>query len=562
MRIKRTYSITAGLVLCLAVCLAFIGTSSADSSGRGKKEAAKDVTFSKDVAPIFYKNCVECHRAGEGAPFSALAYKDVRPWAKSIREKVSNRQMPPWHADPHFGEFSNNRKLTQAEIDTIVSWVDQGAKEGEPKDMPKAPVFETEWNIGKPDVILEMGEAYTYKPGSDEYQYIDIPTNFKEDKYVALAEARPGNRKIVHHIIAFIVPPGSPNMSKMTAEERQKSMEMMLKNSPFYRDGFLMRLKADQPVVDDACAANDGRSGGNDSLLTGYAPGRNPDYFPAGVARKVPAGSTIRFQMHYSNQILGGNTVETDKSMVGLIFAKEPPQKLMTTNSIGNLFFKIPAGADNHRVTACRTLKRDTTVYGLMPHMHLRGKSMEYKVFYPDGKSEILLSVPNYDFAWQTNYQLKEPKRLPKGSKLMVTAYFDNSTKNKFNPDPSRDVRYGEPTYDEMMLGFMDFVTEMPAVARVETRTLDTYTGRYEVMPGVFATVTRNGNGLAIQIPMQGRIEFLPQSETKFFQKDGDLEINFVKSESGEVSEAQIDMMGRTIKAKKAREVAANGSGQ
>ncbi|MBK7597384.1 MAG: DUF3471 domain-containing protein [Acidobacteria bacterium] len=194
--------------------------------------------------------------------------------------------------------------------------------------------------------------------------------------------------------------------------------------------------------------------------------------------------------------------------------------------------------------------------------MHLRGKSMEYKVFYPDGKSEILLSVPNYDFAWQTNYELKEPKRLPKGSKLMVTAYFDNSTKNKFNPDPSKDVRYGEPTYDEMMLGFMDFVTEMPAVARVETRTLDTYTGRYEVMPGVFATVTRNGNGLAIQIPMQGKIEFLPQSETKFFQKDGDLEINFVKSESGEVSEAQIDMMGRTIKAKKAREVAANGSGQ
>jgi len=557
MRIKRSYSFVAAVMVCLVAGLAFIATTNADN---GSKTTGKNVTFSKDVAPIFFKNCSECHRAGEGAPFSTMSYKDVRPWAKSIKEKVVSKEMPPWHADPHFGEFSNNRHLTEAEINTIVAWVDGGAKEGDPKDMPAAPKYFEGWNISKPDAIIQLPEEYTYKPGVDEYQYFDVPTGFTEDKYVMMAEARPGNRKIVHHIIAFIVPPGSANMAKMSTEQRYKAMEAQLKNSPFYRDGFLMRIKPEQPVVDDACA--DPRSrGGGDSLLVGYAPGRQADYFPAGVVRRIPAGSVIRFQLHYSNQLLSdSDKVEKDRSMVGLVFAKEvtPETKLITTNSIGNIMFKIPAGAENHRVTACRTLKRDTTIYGLMPHMHLRGKAMEYKVFYPDGKSEVLLNVPNYDFSWQTDYILKTPKRLPAGSRIMVTGYFDNSAKNKFNPDPTKDVRYGEPTYDEMMLGFMDFVTEMPPIAKLDPRLLDSYTGKYEVMKGVFANVVREGNSLIVQIPMRPKLEFVPISETEFILKGGDTDLTLVKNDKGEVTEAVIGSM----RAKKMKEVASSGSGQ
>jgi hypothetical protein len=375
-----------------------------------------------------------------------------------------------------------------------------------------------------------------------------------------MAEARPGNRKIVHHIIAFIVPPGAPNMGKMTAEERYKAMESQLKNSPFYRDGFLMRMKPEQPVEDDGCGENV-RRGGGDNLLVGYAPGRNADVYADGVARKIPAGATIRFQIHYSNQTINNNQVEKDRSMIGLVFAKEPPQRLVTTNNVANIFFKIPAGAENHRVTACRTLKRDTTIYALEPHMHLRGKAMEYKVFYPDGKSEVLLNVPNYDFAWQTNYILKEPKRLPKGSRIMVTGYFDNSSKNKFNPDPTKEVRHGEPTYDEMMMGFLDYVSEAPPVAQLDKKTLDGYTGKYEVQPNVFANVTRDGNNLVVQIPLQPKLVFTPTSETRFFLANTDTDLVFVKNDKGEVVEAVIEG-GRVTRAKRVKEVAAGGSGQ
>jgi hypothetical protein len=323
-----------------------------------------------------------------------------------------------------------------------------------------------------------------------------------------------------------------------------------------------MRLKPEQPVVDDGCDPNGRRGGGGgDNILTGYAPGHNADIFAPGTGRKIPAGSIIRFQMHYSNQTLGGNAVEKDESMIGLIFSKEPPKNLVTTNSIGNILFKIPAGAENHKVTACRTVKRDTTIYSLMPHMHLRGKSMKYEAFYPDGKSEVLLNVPKWDFGWQTNYLLKEPKKMPAGTRLMVTAVFDNSKNNKFNPDPTKDIRYGEPTYDEMMLGFMDFVTENPTLAQVDPKILDSYTGKYEVLPNVFAQVTRDGNSLVVN-SMLGKFVFLPQSETKFFQKNGDADLTFVKSGEGEISKAVIDgLMGRVIEAKRIKDATTSAGG-
>src|SRR5215472_16230994 len=221
----------ARIVIAAIFCLAISGlflmpASQADTT----KTSTKQVTFTKDVASIFFKNCAECHRAGEAAPFSVLTYKDVRPWAKSIKEKVINREMPPWHADPKVGEWANDRRLTSQQIETITAWVDQGASEGAPLDLPPAPQFTDGWSIGKPDVVLPMTEEFTLDAnGPDEYQYFDIPTNFTEDKYVVMAEARPSNRKIVHHIIAFVVPPGQPNTAKMTKEQRDKAVEMSLK---------------------------------------------------------------------------------------------------------------------------------------------------------------------------------------------------------------------------------------------------------------------------------------------------------------------------------------------
>lgn len=452
-----------------------VSSASSDSISDSKEM----ITFSKDVAPIFFNNCAECHRPGEAAPMSLLSYKDARPWAKSIREKVVTREMPPWHADPHHGDFLNDRRLTKEQIDTIIAWVDQGAMEGDRKDLPPVPNFTEGWAIGKPDLVLTMPEEFTLDAnGPDEYHYFEIPTNFTEDKYVQMAEARPGNRKIVHHIIAFVQPPrkdGRP-MPKLTEEEIAKIMAEREKESIFYRDGFLMRMKADVPVFDDGCALPSGGnsekrdgSGSGDiglgMLLAGFAPGMNPGIFPAGTVKKIPAGSKIVLQLHYSK---AAGKVEKDRSMVGLVFAKHPPEKQVMTYPISNNFFLIPPGAEHHRVTACWTAKEDIHVISLMPHMHLRGTAMEIRAFYPDGRSELLLDVPNYSFSWQTVYYMKKAAAIPKGTRLMVTGYFDNSAKNKYNPDPKQAVRFGEPTYDDMMIGWMEYTIDKQVLEPVE----------------------------------------------------------------------------------------------
>jgi hypothetical protein len=462
----RRKKLTLPLLFSIALlALAFGANVGASSSVK------KEVTFSKDVAPILFKACVECHRAGEAAPMSLLTYKEARPWARSIKEKVATREMPPWHADPAHGTFSNDRRLTQEQINTITAWVDQGAKEGNPKDMPAAPQFADGWNIGKPDVVLSMSEEFTLDAeGPDEYQYFEIQTNFKEDKYVQMAEARPGNRKIVHHIIAFIQPPpkGGAPQHKFTKEEFEKMRAEMEKQSIFRRDGFLMRMKAGVPVYDDGCAqphgGNSERLDGRQreetemgQLLCGYAPGMNAAILEPGTVKKIPAGSKIIFQMHYS-KVAG--KVEKDRSMVGLVFAKHTPEKQSITRPIANQWFEIPPGADNHKVTACWTTKEDIHVNTVMPHMHLRGKAMEVKAFYPNGRGEVLLWVPNYSFSWQTVYYLSKPAALPKGTKIVVTGYFDNSSKNKYNPNPNVAVRFGEPTYDDMMIGWIDYTVD------------------------------------------------------------------------------------------------------
>jgi hypothetical protein len=447
------------------VGLSALSVSHADET----KSTAKKVTFSKDVAPIFFKNCAECHRPGESSPMSLLSYKDARPWARSIREKVVSREMPPWHADPRAGQFSNDRRLTDAEIETIKAWVDGQALEGDPRDLPSRPEFVEGWKIGKPDLILQMPEEFTLEAtGPDEYHFFEIDPGFTEDKYVQMAETRPGNRRIVHHINAFIAPPaaGGEAQRRLTREESERLRVQTAKDSIFQREGFVIRLKTDAPVYDDGCGLQSGgggdRPGGGGqrnfaTLLGGFVPGTSVFSWEPGVAKRVPAGSKIILNVHYSKT---SGMVEKDRSMVGLIFAKKTPQKESLTRLVTNHYFRIPPGAENHKATACWTANDDIHLVSAAPHMHYRGKAMEIRAFYPDGRSETLLNVPGYDFSWQTMYYFKRPIAIPKGTRLMLTAYYDNSDRNKYNPDPKQAVRWGDATYDEMLMGLFEYTLD------------------------------------------------------------------------------------------------------
>src|SRR5581483_1282509 len=377
------------LLLTAGVASSFISTGSA-SSGKTDK---RNVTFNKDVAPIFFRNCVQCDRPDDIAPMSLLSYKDARPWAKSIREKVASRAMPPWSADPHYGEFSNEMRLTQAEIDAIVAWVDGGAKEGNPGDLPPAPRFSEAWEVGKPDVVLTMPQECELPPtGVDDYLYFRVPTNFTEDKWIQAAEFRPGNKRVVHHAVVFVETPMMYRMAQDAARKSGKDVMSPLSLFEMERmpnsrhEGTVNRTKADAPVVNDACAkggrGTPGHGGGGGSpLLSAYAPGRNADVYPAGMAKRIPAGSNLIFQMHYSKTT---GKPERDRTSIALVFAKQPVEKMIEMLLGVNDLFAIPPGGENHEANACFTFRRDGQLVNYMPHMHVRGKDMKYEVIYPD----------------------------------------------------------------------------------------------------------------------------------------------------------------------------------
>jgi len=551
--------LTAGFITVFCVVLSGAKASDKDKSAKTTDLAA--LTFTRDIAPILYSKCADCHRPGEAAPFSVLAYKDVRPWARSIKDKVVSHEMPPWHADPHTGVWSNDRRLSTDQIQKIVAWVDHGAAEGNAADLPPAPSFPDGWTIGKPDVVLQIAEETTLDAtGPDEYQYFDVPTNFTEDKYVQMAEARPGNRKIVHHIIAFTVPAGSPSLATMNQQQRNIAVNMSLMGTPFYRDGLLIRMKADEPVYNDATQVPDKLRQFNqvDDFLTAYAPGSNYGVWNPGTVKKIPAGAILRFQIHYS-KVAG--TVEKDRSMIGLVFAKEPPKNELKTRAIANMFFEIPAQSDNHKVTAVWAPKTDVTLYALMPHMHYRGKAMEYNLTYPDGHSEVLLNVPNYSFSWQTAYKLQAPLHVPAGSKITVSGYFDNSAKNKFNPDPAQKVRYGEPTYAEMMMGFVDYVVDKPASPlKVDPAVFASYEGRYDLGDQRVYNVSREGDRYFAQgSGPKGkgpRRELFAVSEGKFVIPATETQITFVKNDKGEVQEILFENEFNTVHFKRLKDAA------
>jgi hypothetical protein len=455
MKRMRSVLVTVSL-LVMALCLLQITQAS-----------GKTITFTKDVAPIFYKSCAECHRPGEAAPFSVLTYKEVRPWAKAIREKVVNREMPPWHADPHVGEWANDAHLTEAEIRTITAWVESGAKEGNPKDLPPAPHFTEGWSIGQPDTVIAMPQEFTLAAnGPDEYQNFLVDTNFNKDVFVQAVEVRPGNRRIVHHILVFVVPPAPEASPKLSAEEAARQAAEAEKKSTQYKVGFLRRTKADAPVENDGCKLPNGGAGkqldatddtGNANFLVGYAPGTPPTKLPAGNVLRIPAGAKIRFQVHYA-KVAGSE--QKDRSSLGLVFAKQPPQREVLVRAVANLYFRIPPGAENHPVAACWTVPEDIHITNLWPHMHFRGSSQRIEAFFPDGRREVLLNVPRYDFGWQLMYYPKHELALPKGTRILVSSTFDNSTRNKANPDPTQAVRWGDPSDDEMMIGFISYTKD------------------------------------------------------------------------------------------------------
>jgi hypothetical protein len=529
------------LALLAAIAAACVLTVSASDRATGS------VTFSKDVAPILYKNCVRCHRPDEIAPMSLITYKQVRPWARSIREKVISREMPPWSADRHYGKFSNDVALSQQEIDTIAAWVDQGANEGNAKDMPAVPNFTDGWKIGKPDVVLTMPEEYTIAAeGSDEYINLTIPTNFKEDVWVQAAEIHPGNKRIVHHVAAYIQ---TPQMQASAGPSEFKPAA----DSILYREGQVVRAKMDAPVYDDGCMAPNGgfaRTGAQPRLgfpLCFYAPGKDTDIWPANVGKAIPAGSNIILQMHYSKTT---GKIEKDRSSVGLILSKHPPEKVITSFAVMNAYFKIPPGAANHQVTGCYTLLRDAELHTLFPHMHVRGKAMKYEVVYPDGRKETLLDVPRYNFNWQTMYRLAQPLPLPKGSKLLVTAHFDNSERNKYNPDPTKWVRYGEPTYDEMMVGYFEYVISVPrrSAFRLDDRALDRLVGEYSTGQSQ-VIVSRAGENLLFTVPGLPTVEAYPESGTRFAFRTVEGFANFVRNDAGEIAGLELYVNGRALRA-------------
>ena len=373
------------------------------------------VTYAKHVSRILQNNCQECHRPGQIGPMPLLTYEDALSWSGMIKEVIEEKRMPPWHADPKHGKFANDRSLSDVDRKTLLSWVEQDCPKGDAKDLPAARSFPEGWRIGKPDVVFKMREPSTVpaRAGANglKYLYFKVDTNFKEDMWIQAAEARPGNREVVHHIIVYAIDP---------AKGRKRNSE------------------------DDI----------GEGFLAAFAPGDLPAVFPIGTAKKVPKGAVLVFQMHYTPN----GKEQTDQSSIALIFAKEPPKYEVRTRSVAQRLLLIPPGSANYEAKSVTTFKRDTEVVSLFPHMHLRGKDFSYRVVYPDGKSETILSVPRYDFAWQSNYVLKERLKVPAGTRIECTAHFDNSKDNANNPDPGKCVTWGDQTWEEMMIGFVDYV--------------------------------------------------------------------------------------------------------
>ena len=368
---------------------------------------------------------------------SFLTYDETRPWAQAIREATLLRKMPPWGAEPGVGrKFHNERRLKKAELEVLKTWAGHGAPEGDAADAPEPLEFVEGWILGEPDKVWRLPEAYEVpSSGKIEYTYYIMSNAFPEDTWVEASEIRPDARPVVHHIIAYVRPPGStwldgyePRQFFVPVDRKTREQRPPNVNPSQWRQ-----------------------------WVAGYAPGVRPEKYEPGLAKFVPAGSDLIFELHYT--AIG--TPVRDQSSVGIRIAKRPPEKRLVWGAALNTKFKIPAGAANRRVEAAVEFTDEATLLSLTPHMHLRGKSFEYRAVYPTGESEVLLHVPKYDFNWQITYELEKPIPLPKGTRLECTAYFDNSPNNPYNPDSNVEVSWGDQSWEEMMIGFFSLTVDV-----------------------------------------------------------------------------------------------------
>ena len=379
--------------------------------------AMKDVTYAKHVAPILQKKCQTCHREDQSAPFTLLTYEDAVSHAEMMREVTTERRMPPWQADPRYGHFSNDRRLTDQELDTLTAWIDGGTKRGDDKDLPKPIAWPKGWLHGTPDMVISMPEEFEVPAeGVVPYKNYYIETGFKEDKWVKMAEGRPGNPSVIHHIVVYIMKEGQ--------------------REPVGRDGNL-------------------------AILVGWAPGDLGMVAGPETALRIPKGARLRFEMHYTPN----GKATKDRSSVGITFAKEPPKYEMLLGPLSNMAFEVPPFNPHHKAEASLRFPADARILSFAPHMHWRGKDFSYEVVYPDGRKETMLSVPRWDFNWQNVYRFEEPIKVPKGTRVHAVAHWDNSSANPANPDPAKKVNFGLQTWEEMMVGFVAYVWERPETA-------------------------------------------------------------------------------------------------
>ncbi len=371
----------------------------------GQNPQVKETTFSKEVAPIVYAKCVYCHRPGEIAPFSFLNYKESRPWAKSIRQAVLQKKMPPWYADPHYGDFANDRQLSESEIQTIVSWIDGGAKEGNSADLPSAPEFADGWQIGTPDLVLTMKEPYTV-PAKGSIPWVTLASQdyeFPEDVWVQAIEVRPGNRAVVHH------------------------------------------------------ATVQGTDG--TEYLHLYSPGIEAMIWREGYGKLIKKGAKIQFSMHY--QAIGKEV--TDQSRVGFIFSRKPVHTQVHTTIVSNSNMLIPPQERTHEVITAFQFNGDARIHSLRPHMHLRATNDTTTLVTADGKRRVLLHQPKWDDSWQNFYTLSEPAHVTKGAFIEYVANYDNSPANPLNPDPLATVLWGQQIQDEMHCVYVTWTEDNPS---------------------------------------------------------------------------------------------------
>lgn len=418
-RFRSTHIIGLAVALSLGSLAAVAAVGAA---GRQAPAAAKAPTWVADVAPVVHTHCIGCHRTGEMAPMSLVTYAEARPWATAIRRHVSQRTMPPWFADPSVSHFRDTLRLSDADVATLTRWVDGGATRGSGAE-PTPPRTTAGWKIGTPDLVLQMAEPFRVPAsGIIDYQYIRIPTNLKEDRWIQAIEIRPTDRRAVHHLRVFALAPKEQVQAKCPGE---------------------------------VCGDLEPPLAGFGENIGSVTVGTQPIVFPTGTAKLLKAGSVLTFHTHY----VSFGTPVADRTRIAFVFAKAPPKVELKTASLAQEKFAIPPGAANHPVQAVLEFKTNGRLWSLGPHTHVRGKSWRFDLVGPRGERRPLLLIPRYDFNWQMYYDFAEPVPFSPGTRLEALAAFDNSPQNKANPNPAATVRWGEQTSDEMMFASVTYST-------------------------------------------------------------------------------------------------------